>query len=104
MATLRKRDNLIHHPGKLDGVWFLLVFVASCSTSFTIHTRWMGLCGDLCRTTSPPGAGWGEGVPVSAAHVSVADLSVKESDPSSFILHLSSLSFHFPLCPRSYHI
>ena len=57
MANVQKLNNLIHHPDKLDGVWFLLVFVASFTTSFTIHTRWMGLCGDLCRTTSPPGEG-----------------------------------------------
>ena len=34
--------NLIHHPGKLDGVWVSPCFCASLSTSFTIHTRWMG--------------------------------------------------------------
>ena len=39
------------------GSGFCCVFVASCSTSFTIHTRWMGSSDDLCRTTSPEGEG-----------------------------------------------
>ena len=36
------------------GLGFDCFFRASCSTSFTIHTRWMGSSHDLCRTTSPP--------------------------------------------------
>ena len=41
-AGLGSFFNLIHHPGKLDGVWICRLFGFSYSTFFTIRASRMG--------------------------------------------------------------